>query len=170
LYEQILKKKKQSKLPNLVQPKPGVVADLPPEVSFDTIIYIDVLEHIENDREELSRAIQHLREKGRLIVLSPAYPKLYSPFDKAVGHYRRYTRKTLRAAADPTLVSERKIFFLESAGLSLLLLNRYVFRNRYPGRAGIWVWQHLFIPMSIVLDRVFSYRFGKSIIGIWEKK
>ncbi|MGD0482232.1 MAG: class I SAM-dependent methyltransferase, partial [Terracidiphilus sp.] len=40
---------------------------------FDTIIYIDVLEHVENDKEELNRAAEHLRDGGHLIVLSPAH-------------------------------------------------------------------------------------------------
>src|SRR5262244_234117 len=42
---------------------------------FDTIIYIDVLEHIDQDREELDRAASHLRSGGRLIVLSPAHQR-----------------------------------------------------------------------------------------------
>ena len=57
---------------------------------FDTIIYIDVLEHIENDRQELNQAASHLRPGGRIIVLSPAHQRLFSEFDSAIGHFRRY--------------------------------------------------------------------------------
>src|SRR4026209_306424 len=53
--------------------------------SFDTIIYIDVLEHIENDREEMKKAAWLLRDGGHLVILSPAFQFLYSPFDKAIG-------------------------------------------------------------------------------------
>jgi 2-polyprenyl-3-methyl-5-hydroxy-6-metoxy-1,4-benzoquinol methylase len=62
---------------------------------FDCILYIDVLEHIENDKSELARAVRLLRPAGRLIVLAPAHQALYSPFDKALGHYRRYDRESL---------------------------------------------------------------------------
>lgn len=48
-------------------------------LAFDTIIYIDVLEHIEDDREELNRAASHLRPGGHLIILSPAHQKLFTP-------------------------------------------------------------------------------------------
>ena len=46
---------------------------------FDTILYIDVLEHIEDDRAELARAARHLAPGGHLVVLSPAHPWLFSP-------------------------------------------------------------------------------------------
>ena len=67
-----------------------------PKESFDTIIYIDVLEHIPEDKKELLNATFYLKPGGHLIILSPAFQFLFSPFDKAVGHYRRYTKKSLK--------------------------------------------------------------------------
>src|SRR5215469_16728342 len=55
---------------------------------FDSLLYIDVLEHIQSDREELAQAARLLRREGHLIVLSPAHQFMYSDFDTAVGHYR----------------------------------------------------------------------------------
>src|SRR5579872_4366058 len=52
----------------------GTLQSLPGQ-QFDTIIYIDVLEHIENDRDELLAAGTHLRPGGHLIVLSPAHQR-----------------------------------------------------------------------------------------------
>ena len=72
---------------------------------FDTIVYIDVLEHIDNDREELDRAASHLRPGGHLIVLSPAHQRLFSPFDAAIGHFRRYNRPMLRRISPASLRS-----------------------------------------------------------------
>src|SRR5262249_39577448 len=74
---------------------------------FDTIIYIDVLEHIDNDREELKQAASHLRPGGHLIVLSPAHQRLFSPFDAAIGHFRRYNRSMLRTISPARLRLER---------------------------------------------------------------
>src|SRR6478672_7490075 len=62
---------------------------------FDSILYIDVLEHIEADREELQRASALLKPDGFLIVLSPSHQWLFTDFDRAVGHWRRYSRSTL---------------------------------------------------------------------------
>ena len=58
--------------------------------NFDTIMYLNVLEHIEKDIEEIEDAFKKLNPKGYLIILVPAHNKLYSKFDKAVGHFKRY--------------------------------------------------------------------------------
>ena len=59
---------------------------LPSGRQFDTLVYIDVLEHIPEDADELKTAARLLRRGGKLVVLSPAHQWLYSPFDKAIGH------------------------------------------------------------------------------------
>ncbi len=58
--------------------------------SFDSIILLDVLEHIEDDQKFLKEINRILKDDGELILTVPALPKLYSEFDKMVGHYRRY--------------------------------------------------------------------------------
>lgn len=57
--------------------------DLPPGELFDTLLYIDVLEHIPDDGAELARAAERLRPGGRVIVLSPVHQWLYSEFDNS---------------------------------------------------------------------------------------
>ena len=60
---------------------------------FDTILYLDVLEHIKNDKKEIDMALKSLKKNGNLIIHVPAFQFLYSDFDKYVGHYRRYNKK-----------------------------------------------------------------------------
>ena len=57
---------------------------------FNTIIYFNVLEHIETDILEIENSIQKLNIGGHLIILVPAHQMLYGKLDKVVGHYRRY--------------------------------------------------------------------------------
>jgi len=89
----------------------GTVADLTAGERFDAILYIDVLEHIEDDRGELSRAAARLKPGGHLVVLSPAHNWLFSRFDASIGHYRRYNKKTLLAAAPRGLTLKRTVYF-----------------------------------------------------------
>jgi SAM-dependent methyltransferase len=66
------------------------------ERELDTVLFINVLEHLENDALALDRAFEVLRPGGRVIVYSPADPALYGPLDIGVGHRRRYSLAALR--------------------------------------------------------------------------
>ena len=81
----------------------GLITDLPSTPSFDSIVYIDVLEHIKDDLAEIAAATARLRPNGTLVVLSPAHSWLFSAFDAAIGHYRRYSPRGLRALTRPEL-------------------------------------------------------------------
>ena len=84
--------------------------------SFDAVLYIDVLEHIEDDKGELARAARLLKTGGRLIVLAPAHQALFSAFDKAIGHHRRYDRRSLSACSPPSAWLEN-MWYLDCVGL-----------------------------------------------------
>ncbi|MEP7351772.1 MAG: class I SAM-dependent methyltransferase [Acidobacteriota bacterium] len=145
----------------------GVLADLPAAEMFNTILYIDVVEHIEDDRAELQRAKDHLHPGGHLIVLSPAWPFLYSPFDKAIGHYRRYTRSSLRAVA-PEGMTELEMFFLDSVGMLASTANRWLLKSEMPQESQILTWDRMIVPVSRILDPLLGRNLGRSIIAVWQ--
>jgi SAM-dependent methyltransferase len=146
----------------------GTMDDLPAEARFDAILYIDVLEHIEDDRAELTRAAQRLNPGGHVIVLSPAHQFLFTPFDAAIGHFRRYTRGTLGAAAPDTLRT-KKLVYLDVAGLLASAGNRLLLRSAMPTEGQILTWDRLLVPVSRVIDPVLGFRVGKSVLGVWER-
>jgi SAM-dependent methyltransferase len=148
--------------------KCGSLADLPADQKFDTILYIDVLEHIEDDRAELVRASQHLNPGGYLGVLSPARPDLMSEFDRAVGHYRRYLAEDYRKLT-PEGLSMVKVAYLDSLGLFLSLGNRLVLKSSSPKLGQILFWDRWVVPVSRMLDPLIGHRVGKTVIGIWKK-
>lgn len=76
----------------------GYLADLDPAASFDVIAAFDVLEHIADEAAILAQMRARLRAGGRLILTVPAHQNLWSSFDTASGHERRYTLGTLSGA------------------------------------------------------------------------
>jgi SAM-dependent methyltransferase len=144
----------------------GVVASLAPREQFDTAIYIDVLEHIEDDVAELDRVAKHIKPNGHIVVLSPAYEALRSPFDEALGHYRRYNRSALVRCTPPGS-SVIRVDHLDSVGGILSLANRLILRQRYPTRSQILFWDSHVVSVSRRIDRLSGFRIGKSILGIW---
>lgn len=130
--------------------------------NFDTIYYIDVLEHIENDLLELEIASSHLKIGGRIYILVPAHMFLFSQFDQSVGHYRRYSRKSLQNCIPKNLVT-RRVKNLDCVGLFASLLNKYLFPNNLVTRKKVVFWDRFVVPMSVVLDQLLLFRVGKSI-------
>lgn len=140
--------------------------DIPVTRTYDCILYVDVLEHIQDDARELEAASELLRTGGYLIVISPAHQWLYSAFDEAIGHYRRYSRGTL-SAVGPSDTSRAMLRYLDSVGAILSAANRWLLRSPTPTPRQIWFWDHFVVPTSRVLDPLFGYRVGKTIVGVW---
>jgi len=146
----------------------GTLENLPGGSTFDTCLYIDVLEHIEDDTAELRRATARLRPNGKIVVLSPAHQWLYSPFDKQIGHFRRYNRAMLERLHVSGLTLER-VAYLDSTGLLLSSANRLLLRSSSPTLSQVVLWDRWFIAASRLIDPIFRYRLGKSILGVWRK-
>lgn len=146
----------------------GTIASLEPGARFDTIIYIDVLEHIEDDAGELRLAASRLRPGGRIVVLSPAHQWLYTPFDAKIGHFRRYNRGSLRAVSPAGLQLEA-LFYLDACGIMASAANQVFLRQSMPSRGQIGVWDRWIVPASRVLDPMLGYSLGKSVVGIWRQ-
>ena len=94
--------------------------------TFDTVLYISVLEHIENDKKEITDAIEKFENKGHLIICVPAHNYMYSNFDKEIGHFRRYDMNFF----DTLNLKNANIktsFFIDSFGHLLYFLNKLLF-------------------------------------------
>ena len=139
-----------------------------PAGGFDTLIYIDVLEHIEDDAAEVRRAADALAPGGHLLALSPAQPWLFSPFDAEIGHFRRYTKKSFAALAPPGL-SAVKLVYLDSVGMFASLANRLLLKSSMPGKKQIATWDRLMVPLSRLVDPLLRHATGKSVVAVWRK-
>jgi SAM-dependent methyltransferase len=146
----------------------GTLESMAAEASFDTLLYVDVLEHIEADAEEVERAARVLAPGGCLIVVAPAHQFLFTPFDAAVGHHRRY-RKADLARLTPRGLRLRVGWYLDSVGMLAALGNRLLLRQEMPSERQILTWDRLMVPCSRLLDPVLGHRLGKSILAVWEK-
>lgn len=136
---------------------------------FDTIMYLNVLEHIENDDKEVVDAFEKLNPHGYLIILVPAHNKLYSKFDKAIGHFRRYDIDFFKKVK---LQSSKlvKLCYLDSAGYFLYYLNKIFFKEEvYPSKLKILIWDKVFTPLTFFLDKILMNKFGKNILYVVQK-
>lgn len=158
----------QETLPAFCTATAGTLDSIPDHQTFDTILYVDVLEHIEDDRAELVKAATRLSLGGKLVVLAPAYGWLFSELDRVVGHFRRYTSSSLVSLTPPDtkLISCR---YFDCVGIAASLANCVLLRQHIPTPAQISVWDRFMVPLSRRIDPVIGHRIGKSVLGIWEK-
>ena len=155
-------------LPENCQPVHGTMNALDQTERFDSIVYVDVLEHITDDADELLRASAHLDPGGALIVLSPAHQLLYSTFDRAIGHSRRYSKATLTSIA-PTHLSLVRLSYLDSVGLLATLANRFLLRQATPSMQQIRFWDCYLVACSRWLDPLLMHAVGKSVLAVWRR-
>jgi 2-polyprenyl-3-methyl-5-hydroxy-6-metoxy-1,4-benzoquinol methylase len=169
LAEEIRASVQANRLPSKTRVIHGDLHCMPPNEQFDTVLYIDVLEHIESDASELERAAAALVPGGHLVVLAPAHNWLLSPFDRAVGHFRRYNRQSLRQAL-PSALLMRDLRYLDSVGLLASIGNKLLLRQSMPTAAQIRLWDKLMVPMSTIADRLTAGRLGKSLLMVARKR
>ena len=99
--------------------------------AFDCMVYVNVLEHIPDDRSELRLAFEALRPPGSICVFVPALQWLMSDFDRSIGHHRRYTRHSLRQKLRDTGFVIQRDHYLDGLGIVPWLLFMKL------GRAGL---------------------------------
>jgi SAM-dependent methyltransferase len=166
MAETLRKKIASGELPAACVVKEGTI-DLEQD-AYDTILYIDVLEHIREDAYEMIKASRLLDPGGHLVVLAPAHPFLFSAFDQAIGHYRRYTKKMLKkiTPAGMPIVYSR---YIDSAGYFASCMNKLILHQKYPSVKQVRTWDRWMIPVSKLTDKIFLHVFGRSIITVWRK-
>lgn len=155
-------------LPADLEVRTGTSRALSPDETFDTILYIDVLEHIEDDARELVKAAQHLQKDGCLVIVAPAHNFLYSEFDRKIGHFRRYDKGMLRSVI-PEGLEIRRLRYLDSVGLLASLANRMLLRSDSPTHGQVQLWDRFMVRSSRWLDPLFGHGLGKSIVCVLKK-
>ena len=147
----------------------GATADLaaaPP----DSILYINVLEHVEDDASELCIAHQSLSPGGRAMAFVPAHEWLMSPIDEQLGHFRRYSRSNL---AERFEAAGFRIVFsagFDPLGILPWWLRYRILGSRHMEAEAVHAFDRWGVPVSRVLASMTKYRFGKNLIVVGEKR
>ena len=147
----------------------GTIESLDSQQLFDSILYIDVLEHIETDTQEALNASSHLKNGGHLIILGPAHQWLFTPFDTAIGHYRRYDKSSLKKVM-PNDMEIIRLIYLDSVGLLASLANKLFLKQSQPTLKQIKTWDQFMVPFSKKIDPLLGYSLGKSVLLVGRKK
>ena len=133
--------------------------------TFDAIVMLDVLEHIEHDVTLLRQLSQQLRPHGRFIVKVPALHWLYSPMDDVIGHYRRYQRQALSSAFVEAGFSPPEIWSFNMAGIPGWWLNGKILKRTTPSSQQVGAFNAV-VPILRVVESIIPPPIGLSLFAV----
>ncbi|HEX8262640.1 MAG TPA: class I SAM-dependent methyltransferase, partial [Allosphingosinicella sp.] len=130
--------------------------------AYDLVCLLDVLEHVEADREALVSIARKLRPGGRILIAVPAHPWMWSAHDRVNHHKRRYTKKTLRAVIDAAGLRLHLMSYFNSLLFPLAVTQRLAAKMLHKGED-----DSADTPPPAALNRLFetAFRLERYAIG-----
>lgn len=141
--------------------------------AIDTIIQLDVLEHLEDDQAVLNLFYEVLPRGGKILIKVPAHPGLFCEIDKASLHYRRYTKNALKQKVEKSGFKIQKISYMNMLGAILYFIKGKIgkkktnFSNTFSARKIKRM--NKIIPVLVKIEKILPPFFGLSVIVVAEK-
>ncbi|MFL5488186.1 MAG: class I SAM-dependent methyltransferase [Gemmatimonadaceae bacterium] len=147
----------------------GYLEDIGQSVSADTVIAVNVLEHVERDAEFLRAAHTTLGPGGGLLLLVPAVPALYGSLDKAFDHYRRYTRSALEGQLLAAGFEIETLHYLNLLGVAAWFAAGRILHRTTLGRRQVRFYDRFVIPWLRAIESWVHPPIGQSLLAIARK-
>lgn len=135
----------------------------------DTIIYINVLEHIENDRKEIETVYQTLEKTGRICIFVPAMPLLYSEFDRHIGHFRRYRKNELLEKCQKAGFKILLARSFDFPGILPWLVKYRILKSKKMESGAVKFYDDFAVPLIRRLEAILPPPIGKNLLVVGEK-
>lgn len=151
----------------------AIFADVRKEIEAqdkpDSIIYVNVLEHVEDDLAELKMIFETLEKNGRCFIFVPALMALYGEFDRKIGHYRRYSKTEIEDKCRSAGFKILKSKYFDFAGIFPWWIKYKLLRSDSLGSGAVSLYDKLVVPLTANLESHLNVPVGKNILIIAEK-
>ncbi len=134
----------------------------------DTVVCLNVLEHVEDDVTALRHMYQVMPKGGRALLLVPAYESLYGPIDYNLGHYRRYSKKPFAELA-ASIGFRSSMKYMNMVGCLGWWMNAKVLKKTEQSEGQIKLFDSVIVPVLSRLEAAIPPPFGQSIFAVLEK-
>ena len=130
---------------------------------YDSVIFINVLEHIQQDSDAIKNAYRIIRRGGKLIIFVPALQFLYSNFDRSIGHYRRYQKSELTKLAQNSSFKIISCKYFDSIGIIPWFVFMKVMRQGLSCR-NTYTYDTFIVPWLKIVEKIISPPLGKNLL------
>ena len=135
---------------------------------FDTVVSLNVIEHIREDAQAIAYCTELLKPGGTLIILVPAFQVLYNLFDDELGHYVRYTDESMSALFDSAGLEVTDQQYFNAVGILGWMVNGSIFRKKLIPRKQLQLFDKL-VPVIKIIDAITFHKIGLSVITVGRK-
>jgi 2-polyprenyl-3-methyl-5-hydroxy-6-metoxy-1,4-benzoquinol methylase len=140
------------------------------EHRIDSVVCLNVLEHVSDDHRALRQMAALLPARGRVVLIVPAFGALYGPIDSKLGHYRRYSKASLRALAAATNFRVTQLRYMNLIGFFGWWFNARVLKKEEQSDAQIAAFDKIVVPVISRVERLLPPPLGQSLFVVLEKE
>ncbi|HSW97485.1 MAG TPA: class I SAM-dependent methyltransferase [Candidatus Saccharimonadales bacterium] len=136
---------------------------------YQTIVAINVLEHIQDDKKAIKNMHALLQKGGKIILLVPAKKFAYTEFDRLLGHHRRYEKEKLKKLTEKSGFITEKIYYFNFVGLWSWILRSKMEKSHSLKPYQVAIFDKI-VPYLKVIEKVIPVPVGVSLILVGVKK
>lgn len=144
----------------------GYLEQVTPRPSVDSLVAVNVLEHVENDVGFLRAAHDTLKPGGRVLLFTPALNQIFGTLDEAFGHFRRYTKSVLGERLRAAGFEDVRLRYTNFPGIASWFLAGRVLRKRTIEPRDVALYDRMVMPWVTAMERYWEPPLGQSIIAI----
>lgn len=136
---------------------------------FDSVLCLNVLEHVSDDRQALQHMHSVLKPCGNVILIIPAFESLYGPIDSNLGHFRRYSKRGLLDMAESLGYETTAAHYMNFVGFFGWWFNARILKKTEQSERQIRFFDSCIVPVSSKIERVAHPPCGQSIFAVLRK-
>lgn len=135
-------------------------------LQFDSVVYVNVLEHIYDDEYELASARSLLKRDGSVLIVVPAHSWLYSEVDRITGHFRRYSKKKLRSVITRSGLLPVSLRYFDTVGLLPYYFIYKLLGATSTSGPNAFIYSRVLLPLSFTVYKLsFGLIVGKNLVA-----
>jgi SAM-dependent methyltransferase len=148
----------------------GILDSLRTAGTPDSIVYVNVLEHVEDDVAELRAMNSLLRAGGHALIFVPANMWLMSDMDRSLGHFRRYTMKELRTKCEQAGFQVKRAFHFDFLGIAPWWIKYRMMKSKTMEPEAVRLYDRAVVPVARILETFLSPPVGKNLVLVAQKR
>jgi SAM-dependent methyltransferase len=134
----------------------------------DSIVCLNVLEHIGDDVTTLQNMASILSPGGAIVLIVPAFQSLHGPIDRNLGHHRRYSRQSMTRTAAEAGLNVRKMHYINFPGFFGWWMNAHILHREAQSAGQIEIFDRFIVPVISRVENLMHPPFGQSLFCVLE--